>query len=102
MYYYYYIIIIITFTRERPEGFRHASQTPRVGDLPQAGVALQSRLIPCTLCSAFGHPTVFKEPLGAYPRKCLFIYLFSEFRACTPADRCTDFDSSSATYRHDI
>jgi hypothetical protein len=26
------IIIIITFTRERPEGFRHACPIPRVGD----------------------------------------------------------------------
>jgi hypothetical protein len=26
------ITIIITFTRERPEGFRHASPTPREGD----------------------------------------------------------------------
>jgi hypothetical protein len=35
------IMIIITFTRERPEGFRHASPMP-VRGLPQAGVALQS------------------------------------------------------------
>jgi hypothetical protein len=55
------MIIIITFTRERPEGFRHASPIPREGDCRNPAWPFD-RFEPCSI-SPYGVVPAFKSEL---------------------------------------